>query len=480
MQELKQIIPLGTTDLFYLVAVILFILGIKNLSKPKTARRGNFLSAVGMLIGVVVTLLDRQIVEYDIILIGLACSATLGILMAKTVPMTSMPQMVALLNGFGGISSFIIAVSEYVFKGADLINTGWIDFTTLILSTLIGMVTFSGSLIAALKLQEWISGKPVLYPLQKTLNALMGLSVVVLAVLIYLSLSDASFDLAAKENADLYYYILSGLAFILGITLVIPIGGADMPVVVSLLNSYSGIAVAMTGFVLKNNALVVVGSLVGASGIILTNIMCKAMNRSLLNVLFGGFGAGPAGVDAREITGTVKSISPDEAAMILDVAEKVIIVPGYGMAVSQAQHVVKKLTDYLTKKGTSVKFAVHPVAGRMPGHMNVLLAEAGVEYDLLYDMEINDEFPTTDVTIVIGANDVVNPAAKDNPASPIYGMPVLNAELSRTVLVLKRSMNPGFAGIENELFYKDNTMMVFGDAKKTIEGFITALQELDS
>lgn len=475
----KNYIPSSAVDVAYIVAVVLFILGIKNLGKPKTARRGNTLSALGMLIGIVVTLLDKQVLEYDIILIGLLASAAVGIFMARRVAMTSMPQMVALLNGFGGIASFLIAVSEYTNSGANLINRGGIDFVTLVLSALIGMLTFSGSIVAAMKLQEWISGKPIVYPLQKTLNALMLAGVAVLSVMLYISLSNASFYLDSLEAANMYFYIIGGLAFILGITLVIPIGGADMPVVVSLLNSYSGIAVAMTGFVLHNNALIIVGSLVGASGIILTNIMCKAMNRSILNVLFGGFGATAAGGDQREIAGNVKSATPDEAAMILDVAEKVIIVPGYGMAVSQAQHVVKKLTDYLSKKGTDVRFAVHPVAGRMPGHMNVLLAEAGVEYDRLFDMEINDDFATTDVTIVIGANDVVNPAAKDNPSSPIYGMPVLNVEASRTVLVLKRSMNPGFAGIENELFYKDNTLMVFGDAKKTIEGFITSLQEME-
>lgn len=477
--ERENLFAAGFVNLVYLLSVILFIFGIKNLSRPKTARRGNFLSILGMGLAVLVTLFDRQIQSYQVIVLGLAISAILGTIMAKTVPMTSMPQMVALLNGFGGISSFLVAFFEYQENAGNLLSRGFIDYATLMLSTLVGMVTFSGSIIAALKLQEWLTGKPILFPFQKTLNALMGLAVIVFAVLLYQELAMYNLSSFAQEKANLYYYLISTLAFVLGIALVIPIGGADMPVVVSLLNSYSGIAVAMTGFVLHNNALVVVGSLVGASGIILTNIMCKAMNRSLLNVLFGGFGA-TVQTDSREVKGTVKSVSAEEAALILDAAEKVIIIPGYGMAVSQAQHVVKKLTDYLSRKGKEVKFAVHPVAGRMPGHMNVLLAEAGVEYDRLFDLEINEEFALTDVSIVIGANDVVNPAAKENPASPIYGMPVFDVEKSRTVLVLKRSMNPGFAGIENELFYKENTLMVFGDAKKTLEAFITALQELES
>ncbi|MCS6984407.1 MAG: NAD(P)(+) transhydrogenase (Re/Si-specific) subunit beta [Leptospiraceae bacterium] len=475
----RELLHSGGQDLIYLFAVILFIFGIKNLSKPKTARRGNFLSALGMLLAVGVTLFDPHIESFQLIILGLWASALLGTFIARTVPMTAMPQMVALLNGFGGISSFLVAFREFQSNAIDILQKGFIDYLTLMLSTLVGMVTFSGSLVAALKLQEWLPGRPILFPMQKTLNAILGLLTLLLFVLTYQSLVDMNLDLLAKEMAYRYYYLIGIIAFILGITLVIPIGGADMPVVVSLLNSYSGIAVAMTGFVLHNNALIVVGSLVGASGIILTNIMCKAMNRSLLNVLFGGFGATTV-IPTQQAKGSVKNISPEEAALILDAAENVIIIPGYGMAVSQAQHMVKKLTDYLLQKGKKVSFAVHPVAGRMPGHMNVLLAEAGVEYDLLHDLEINDQFPQTDVSVVIGANDVVNPAAKENPNSPIYGMPVFDVEKSRTVLVLKRSLNPGFAGIENELFYKENTLMVFGDAKKTLEGFLAALQELES
>lgn len=469
-------LPQGTIDIVYLIAVVFFIFGIKFLGSPRTARRGNLLSMLGMALGALASLFDENVVRYELIAAGVAASAVVGIFMAKTVKMTSMPQMVALLNGFGGLASYLVAASEYFTKGA-AITDDMIVYVSMLLSFLIGMVTFMGSLVAAGKLQEIITGRAVLFPLQKTLNLLMAIAAIVSGVLLF---NELQFN---GEDSLTYFIVISSLAAVLGITLVIPIGGADMPVVVSLLNSYSGIAVAMTGFVVKNNALIVVGSLVGASGIILTNIMCKAMNRSLANVLFGGFGATDTtkgGGQSSGIQGTVKSMSAEEAAMLMDVAESVIIVPGYGMAVSQAQHIVKKLTDYLTKRGTSVRFAIHPVAGRMPGHMNVLLAEAGVDYDLLADMDmINDDFVNTDIAIVIGANDVVNPAAKDNPESPIYGMPVLNVEQSKSVLVLKRSMNPGFAGIDNELFYKDNTMMVFGDAKKTVEGFLSGLQELE-
>lgn len=470
-------IPDYLVNIIYLVSVLFFIFGLKRLSSPRSARQGNRLSMIGMAMAIIVTLLDHQILSYQMIAVGLAIGAAFGILMAKKVAMTGMPQMVAVLNGFGGIASALVALAEY-HHGIDPAAAGDVNilhpltYTTMILSVIIGTLTFTGSMIAFAKLQELITGKPVMVTLSKPVNVLLVGGVIALAIMLH----------GAENISTLeYMYGITAAAFILGITLVIPIGGADMPVVVSLLNSYSGIAVAMTGFVLKNNALIVVGSLVGASGIILTNIMCKAMNRSLLNVLFGGFGTGAADpAAAGAVQGTVKSSSPEEAGMILDVAEKVIIVPGYGMAVSQAQHVVKKLSDILDKRGISVSFAIHPVAGRMPGHMNVLLAESGVDYDKLYDMDaINDDFVNADVAIVIGANDVVNPGAKTNPASPIYGMPVLNVEHAKSVMVLKRSMNPGFAGIDNELFYQPNTMMVFGDAKKTIEGFIAALEELE-
>lgn len=477
MNDLKHMLPVEVIGVVYLVAVVLFIFGLKFLGSPRTARKGNTLSALGMFLGVGITLFDQGILRYDLILVGTVVGALIGIILAKKVAMTGMPQLVALFNGFGGLGSFLVAFSEFYTRGPAL-SSNVFDFTTILLSTIIGMITFSGSLIAAGKLQEVISGKPVLFFGQKTLSAIMAVGTIALGYLMFQSIVNSDQGMALN-----YFYAFAAIAFILGIALTIPIGGADMPVIVSLLNSYSGIAVAMTGFVLKNHALIVVGSLVGASGIILTMIMTKAMNRSLLNVLFAGFGAdapaaGPAGAGPQ---GTVKSTSAEEAGMIMDMAESVIIVPGYGMAVSQAQHVVKKLADLLQKNGTRVSFAIHPVAGRMPGHMNVLLAEAGVEYDLLYDMdEINDDFANTDVVIVIGANDVVNPAAKTNPQSPIYGMPVLNVEHSKTVFVLKRSMNPGFAGIDNELFYKDNTLMVFGDAKKSVEGFIESINEMRS
>ncbi|MDH4262198.1 MAG: NAD(P)(+) transhydrogenase (Re/Si-specific) subunit beta [Spirochaetia bacterium] len=475
----------------YIICVMLFIFGLKMLSNPRTARKGNLLSASAMIFAIIITIFEKNIQGYQIIMVANIVALTTGYFMAKKVPMTAMPEMVAIFNGFGGIASALVAVSEYYERTGKLDDlqlssvtiaeqvvqtTGSIPgfhgniivFITLFLSILIGMVTFSGSFIAFGKLAEWISGKPVKYFMQHYLNLLMFVATLVIAVLMFLE----------PANANYFWYI-AGIAFVLGITLTIPIGGADMPVVISLLNSYSGIAVAMTGFVLSNNLLIIAGSLVGASGIILTQIMCKAMNRSLVNVIFGGLGGDVAAGDGEAgHVGNFKSMGAEEAGMILDMAETVIIIPGYGMAVSQAQHAVKELAKLLEKRGVDVKFAIHPVAGRMPGHMNVLLAEAGIDYDKLYDMEINRQFSNTDISIVIGANDVVNPAAKTNPSSPIYGMPVLNVEESRQVLVLKRSMKPGFAGIENDLFYKENTTMVFGDAKKTIEAITRSLEEM--
>jgi NAD(P) transhydrogenase subunit beta len=465
-------------ELVYLFSVILFILGLKMLSSPRTARKGNYLSMSGMFLAILITLLNKDIAGYQIIIVAIIIGFGVGLVIANKVAMTAMPEMVAMFNGFGGIASALVAVAEYLQRtgqSALVTNTpgvfegNIVEYTTMSLSILVGMVTFSGSFIAFGKLSEIISGKPVRFFLQHIINLVMFLGIIVLAVLLYIS----------PWNLN-YFILIVILSFILGITLTIPIGGADMPVVVSLLNSYSGIAVAMTGFVLSNNALVIVGSLVGASGIILTRIMCKAMNRSLVNVIFGGFGGEAASINqsGTVIHGTIKSMGAEEAGMLLDMAERVIFIPGYGMAVSQAQHAVKELANALEKRGVDVKFAIHPVAGRMPGHMNVLLAEAGIDYDKLYDMEINSHFSHTDISIVIGANDVVNPAAKTNPGSPIYGMPVLNVDESRHVLVLKRSMNPGFSGIENELFYKENTTMVFGDAKKTIEAITVALEEI--
>ncbi|MDH5720209.1 MAG: NAD(P)(+) transhydrogenase (Re/Si-specific) subunit beta [Spirochaetia bacterium] len=457
-------------NLIYLVAVLFFVIGLKRLGSPKTARQGNALSMTGMFIAIVITLFTKEIVSFDMILIAILSGAVIGTFIARKVAMTSMPEMVALLNGFGGIASALVAMAEY-YTNQGTVTDDTIVYVTLILSLLVGTLTFSGSIVAFGKLYGIIPGKPLIVTLSKPINIILILGCAAAAVMLHGQISSAE-----------YVYAILGASIILGITLVIPIGGADMPVVVSLLNSYSGIAVAMTGFVLHNNALIVVGSLVGASGIILTNIMCKAMNRSLANVLFGGFGTGDSGPAAAPTAGgelqVAKTTSPDEAAMMMDIAEKVIIVPGYGMAVSQAQHVVKKLADMLEKRGVDVKYAIHPVAGRMPGHMNVLLAEAGVEYDKLYDLEINDEFSRTDIVIIIGANDVVNPSAKTDPSCDIYGMPVFDVEKAKTVYVLKRSLNPGFAGIENPLFFLDNTQMVLGDAKKTVEGFIAALDEM--
>ena len=456
-------------DLVYLISVLFFILGLKRLGSPRTARSGNTFSMLGMFIAILITLFDKKIIDYEWIIGGVVIGSFIGVVMAKTVRMTGMPQIVALFNGFGGGASALVALSQYYEKGTALQNDLF-TFITLILSILIGAITFSGSMIAFAKLQGLISGNPILYPLQKTLN-----------LLLFLFLCWSSFQFHSDIQNQQTLILIAMIPFILGITLTISIGGADMPVVISLLNSYSGLAVAMTGFVLRNNALIVVGSLVGASGLILTNIMCKGMNRSLANVLFGGFGVDPRGLSA--VSGQeqkrVKSYSAEEVAMILDVAEKIIFVPGYGLAVSQAQHAVQKLASRLIKKGADVRFGIHPVAGRMPGHMNVLLAEAGIDYDLLYDRDqINDEFANTDVSIVIGANDVVNPDAKENKNSPIYGMPILDVDASKTVIVLKRSMNPGFAGIENNLFYHENTIMAFGDAKTTLESVITSLDEL--
>lgn len=469
-------------DVIYLISVVFFILGLKRLGSPRTARSGNIMSSFGMFLAIAITLLDREIISYEIIAIAVVVGALIGVVMAKKVEMTSMPEMVALFNGFGGIASALVAFAEYYDQTAPLKETlltgaagvahagfegNLVVYITLMLSVLVGLVTFSGSFIAFAKLAEIMNTKPMLFFGQQALNAIMFIGAVVLAVMLY-----------QDPAHETLFWSVAGISLILGITLTIPIGGADMPVVVSLLNSYSGIAVSMTGFVLGNNALVIVGSLVGASGIILTMIMCRGMNRSLANVIFGGFGAVADDGGEGGPQGTVRSMTPEEAGMVLDMAESVIIVPGYGMAVSQAQHAVKEFTDLLDERGIDVKFAIHPVAGRMPGHMNVLLAEAGIDYEKLYDMEINNHFPHADVAIVIGANDVVNPGAKTNKSSPIYGMPVLDVELSRQVFVLKRSMKPGFAGIENELFFKENTTMVFGDAKKTIEGFTMALEEL--
>lgn len=450
------------TALAYLVASVLFIVGLKMLSSPKTARHGNAFASVGMLLAIIVTLTDQKIVDFTFIIVGLLIGTALGLWMAYRVQMTAMPQMVGMLNGFGGGASALVAFAEYLRLSGDTSLTVWRGETvgmdvlvTIVLSLLIGTVTIVGSMVASAKLHGLMRSAPILYKMQKQSNAAMLLLILVMGVFFVVDPSS--------------WYLLIGiviLSVVLGVTSVIPIGGADMPVVISLMNSYSGLAGAMTGFVLSNNVLIISGTLVGTSGLILTNIMCNAMNRSLANVLFAGVGAeyDPT-VQATEQR-TVIRYTPDDAAYILEGAQSVIIVPGYGLAVAQAQHVLQELVDTLTHRGIQVRYAIHPVAGRMPGHMNVLLAEANAPYDILMEMEqINDDFQNTDVALVIGANDVVNPAARHKKDSPLYGMPILNADQARTVMVVKRSLNPGFAGEDNELFYDKKTMMVFGDAK---------------
>jgi NAD(P) transhydrogenase subunit beta len=434
----------------YVVAAALFIYGLKQLGSPATARRGNSISAVAMLLAVVAALLDQGIVEYQYIALGFVVGALIGGAAARLVEMTSMPEMVALFNGSGGMASLLV--------GWAALSPGAETFTlvTIILSILIGGVTFTGSLIAYGKLSEKIGSGAVLFSGQQVVNSLIVLGILTSSVMFCL-----------QPDNHLWLYLVVALSLVFGIMVVIPIGGADMPVVISLLNSYSGLAACAAGFAVNNNILIVAGSLVGASGIILTQIMCKAMNRSLSNVLFSGFGSGK--VETTAVEGEIKPISADDAYYILEAASNVAIIPGYGMAVAQAQHVVKELAELLEENGCEVNFGIHPVAGRMPGHMNVLLAEADVPYDQLLEMDdINPRMENVDVAIVIGANDVVNPAARENEGSPIYGMPVINVDKARTVFVLKRSMASGFAGIENPLFYKDNTRMLFGDAKESI------------
>jgi H+-translocating NAD(P) transhydrogenase subunit beta len=454
--------------LAYLAAAVCFITGLKRLSSPRTARSGNLIGSFGMLIAVVATLLHWEIVTYTWIIAGVLIGGTAGATLARTVRMTAMPQMVAVLNGFGGGASALVAGDEYLRFAAGALEAPLDVRTTIMLSVIIGSVTFSGSFIAFGKLQELITGRAVTFPMQKVLTALLLAGVLGLAVY-----------LIATPPALGPYMILAAAALVLGVLLVVPIGGADMPVVIALLNSYSGIAAAMTGFALGNNVLIISGALVGASGLILTKIMCQAMNRSLTNVLFGAFGAevaGPAS-DTDAAGRTVRDISAEDAGILLSYSRSVIFVPGYGLAVSQAQHQVRELADLLTDRGVDVKYAIHPVAGRMPGHMNVLLAEANVPYPQLIEMDdINPEFPRTDVAVVIGANDVVNPAARADTSSPIYGMPILDVDMAKNVIVMKRSMNPGFAGIENALFFNDNTRMLFGDARKSLTALIQSVK----
>ncbi len=456
-------------QLAYLASAILFILGIKKMNKTKEARSGNQLSAVGMFIAVLATVVQVELLTLPDIMICMVIGGAIGIYIASKVEMTQMPEMVALFNGFGGLASLGVAFSDYWFKTQEQQElVGGIVGTSATLGMFIGGVTFTGSIVAFLKLNGKISGNPITFKGQHSINMLLFSAAIITAVC----------SLVFQVNPT-YVLILVGLAILLGILTVIPIGGADMPVVISLLNSYSGMAACATGFVLQNNVLIVSGALVGASGIILTQIMCKAMNRSLINVLLGGFGQTPSSIAADGPEIVVKEVGGEEAAMLFDSASSVIVVPGYGMAVAQAQHAIRELMEQCEKRKIDFRFAIHPVAGRMPGHMNVLLAEANIPYDKLIEMDqINDDFSNTDLVFVVGANDVVNPAANTNPESPIYGMPILNAYKAQTVIVSKRSMGKGYAGIENELFGYQNCLMLFGDAKRSITTVINEMKEM--
>ena len=458
------------TEFGYILASILFILGIKRLSSPNTARSGNALSSLGMLIAIIVTVINLDLIPIQWILPGLIIGGLIGLISARFVKMTAMPQMVAIFNGLGGGASGIVAISEYL-NQIEITNTPNLETTiTVMISIIIGSVTLTGSFVAFGKLQGIIRGQPILLPIRNIISSFIFVTIVI-------SVLWMIFD----PNNIYPFYVCIALCLLIGILLVIPIGGADMPVVVALLNSYSGLAAAATGFVLHNNMLIIAGSLVGASGIILTRIMTKAMNRSILNVMFGGFGSKE---DSNSDSDTksnkpIKSATTEDVAMMLQYAESVVIVPGYGLAVAQAQHQVRELSDILKSNNTSIKYAIHPVAGRMPGHMNVLLAEANVPYEELKDLDqINSEFQRTDVAIVIGANDVTNPAARNDQSSPIYGMPVLNVDQAQSVIVLKRSMASGFSGVENELFHLEKTFMLFGDAKNSLEQIISEIKSL--
>jgi len=449
--------------IIYLLSAVFFILGLRQLSHPRTALKGNRTASIGMLLAIVATLLNNQILDFQSIFIAILIGSAIGAILAKRVEMTSMPQLVALFNGFGGAASLLVASAEFYRGGA---------FATFILfiitlSVLIGSVTFSGSFIAFLKLQGIMRGSPIQFKGQHAFNGLLVMLVILSSV----------YGLLDPSQLTSMFLIIIGISLLLGILFVLPIGGADMPVVISLLNSFSGLAACATGFVIQNDALIISGSLVGASGIILTDIMCKGMNRTIWNVLFAGVGSTDSNIDNLQVDPmkSIKSYEPEDTVVIFENAKQVVIVPGYGLAVAQAQHMVHELQKLL--EGVVVKYGIHPVAGRMPGHMNVLLAEANIPYDSLYDLDqINPEFEETDVTLVIGANDVVNPAARHDTNSPIFGMPILDVDKSQTVFVLKRSMNPGFAGIENELFYKDNTIMIFGDAKDTVSKLVSELK----
>tara|TARA_B100001964_G_C14240640_1_gene604824 strand:+ start:1515 stop:2918 length:1404 start_codon:yes stop_codon:yes gene_type:complete len=464
----EALFDLNAAGIAYIVSAILFILGLKRLGSPATARNGNRLSALAMLLAVLATVISNDIASWEWILVGVIIGSGIGAYSARKVQMTSMPQLVAIFNGLGGATSAVVAAGELI-RLIDLDELIPQDVSvTIMASVIVGGATLTGSLIAYGKLQGVVPTRPLLLPIRNVINIFLLLSMIASAVWFVIDPSISTFLAAAI------------MAVALGILIVIPIGGADMPVVIALLNSYSGIAGAATGFVLGNNILIIAGSLVGASGLILTRIMTKAMNRSLMNVMLGGFGVedgatGTVGDDERPVT----SILPEDAAMMLAYAQSVIFVPGYGLAVAQAQHQVRELADLLKLKGITVRYAIHPVAGRMPGHMNVLLAEANVPYDELKDLdEINGEFRSTDVAVVIGANDVTNPSARSDKSSPIYGMPILNVDEAQSVIMMKRSMSSGFAGVQNELFFLEKTQMLFGDAKNSVEKIVSEIKDL--
>ncbi len=462
------LLSMNVTNVAYIVAAVLFIIGLKRLGSPATARNGNRTASMAMLLAVVATVVGNDIASWEWIIGGLIVGAAIGTYAARKVEMTAMPQLVAIFNGFGGAASGVVAAAELV-KLIDLDKAIAEDVSiTIMASVIVGGVTLTGSFIAFGKLQGIVPTRPLLLPIRNVINVALLIGMIASTVWLVIDPSITPFLIAA------------GIALALGILVVIPIGGADMPVVIALLNSYSGIAGAATGFVLHNNMLIIAGSLVGASGLILTRIMTKAMNRSLANVMLGGFGVEDgAGGSGGEEERPVRSIQADDAATMLAYAQSVIVVPGYGLAVAQAQHQVRELADLLKDRGISVKYAIHPVAGRMPGHMNVLLAEANVPYDELKDLdEINNEFARTDVAIVIGANDVTNPAARTDSSSPIYGMPILNVDQAQSVIMMKRSMSSGFAGVQNELFFLDKTMMLFGDAKDSVEKITSEVKDL--
>ncbi|MBN07080.1 MAG: NAD synthetase [Rhodospirillaceae bacterium] len=457
------------TGFAYLIASVCFILALRGLSSPETARKGNAFGIAGMVIAIVTTLADPSILSFEMIILGVLVGGSIGTAVALKIQMTALPQLVAFFHSLVGLAAVFVAAAAFFAPEAYGIgirgNIATASLIEMALGTAIGAITFSGSIIAFAKLQGIMSGSPIVFPGQHVLNALIGLAIAALIVWLVMS------------NSDQAFWAIVAISLLIGLLLIIPIGGADMPVVVSMLNSYSGWAAAGIGFTLSNSALIIVGALVGSSGAILSYIMCKGMNRSIFNVLLGGFGgetvAAAAGSQGDR---AVKSGSGDDAGFIMKNASKVIIVPGYGMAVAQAQHALREMTDLLKEEGVEVSYAIHPVAGRMPGHMNVLLAEANVPYDEVFELEeINSEFSTADVAFVIGANDVTNPAAKTDPASPIYGMPILEVENAGTVLFIKRSMASGYAGVDNELFFRDNTMMLFGDAKAMTESIVQSL-----